>query len=53
MAYIALMAVLATLGCLAVWLKDRRPTRGHDPVREFRRGLDALAPRGPRADERA
>lgn len=48
MAYIGLMLVLVTLGCVAVWFKERRPVRT-DPVAEFRRGLDALA---PRRDER-
>lgn len=43
-AYLGLMLLLVTIGCVAVWVKERRPVRA-DSVAEFRRGLDALAPR--------
>lgn len=49
--YIALMAIFVTLGCLGVWLRERRSSSAGDTVSQFRRGLDALAPRGSRADE--
>lgn len=45
MAYLGLMLVLVTIGCLAVWFKERRPDRTPDTVEDFRRGLEALAPR--------
>lgn len=51
MTYIALMAIFVTLGCLGVWLRERRSSSAGDTVSQFRRGLDALAPRGSRADE--
>lgn len=44
MAYIGLMVLFVTLGCVAVWFFERHPTRRTDTVRDFRRGMDALAP---------
>lgn len=45
MAYLALMLVLVAIGSFAVWFKERRPDRTPDTVADFRRSLQALAPR--------
>ena len=48
LAFLVAAVVLAVIGSLIVWMRLKEPSpRRMSSVDEFRRGLDALAPRRP------
>jgi len=42
--YLGIALVISILGCLGLWLRNRRPRSMDHSIREFSRELDALAP---------
>lgn len=50
--YLGIAVVLSIIGCLVLYLRNRRPTSLEAGIEEFQRELRALAPNEPPGDRR-
>ncbi len=44
--YLGLAVAISLVGCIVLWLRNRRPRSMEHSIREFSRELEALAPNG-------
>ena len=51
--YLGFAAVLSAFGCLALWLRNRKPRSLEAGIEEFKRELGALAPSERRREDRS
>ncbi len=49
--YLGMAVLLSIIGCVAIWLRNRKPSSMEAGIEEFQRELRALAP-GARVDDR-
>lgn len=45
--YLGIAVLLSVIGCVGIWFRNRRPHTMDAQIREFAKGLDAIAPEDP------